>query len=197
MKVNSEVVEINKGKVVLAGSSASGKTSLSLRIQNQKFDTNLQATIQTMYSQIQHKIQNYNVQFGLWDTAGQEKYLSITAMYLRSADIALLVFDQNSPSSFEQIPYWIEQFRAKSNKETLFFLIQNKIDLESRIQQSEVEQLAFSYDMKLFKVSAKTGQGVEALLDSITLQLATTNCNEEQKTIVMQNYKQPGKQCCK
>ena len=38
-------------------------------------------------------LDDVELHFQIWDTAGQEKYLSLIPMYLRGAQVALVVFD--------------------------------------------------------------------------------------------------------
>ena len=44
-----------------------------------------------------YKLGSHQVQFNMWDTAGQEKYRSLTSMYFRDANVALLVYDVTNP----------------------------------------------------------------------------------------------------
>lgn len=43
------------------------------------------------------------MQVKIWDTAGSEKYMSISAVYYRKADGVILVFDVTKPRSFTNI----------------------------------------------------------------------------------------------
>ena len=43
------------------------------------------------------------LQVKIWDTAGSEKYMSISAVYYRKADGVILVFDVTKPRSFTNI----------------------------------------------------------------------------------------------
>lgn len=38
-------------------------------------------------------LNNATLRFEIWDTAGQEKYHSVTPLYYRGAHVALLVYD--------------------------------------------------------------------------------------------------------
>jgi len=39
------------------------------------------------------------IKYQIWDTAGEERFQSLTPMYLRGAHIALVVYDVNSKVS--------------------------------------------------------------------------------------------------
>ena len=59
----------------------------------------------------------------IWDTAGNEKYRSITNLYYHDADVAILVFDVSNSISFEDLDYWLTELSEKVDKENmlLFF----------------------------------------------------------------------------
>ena len=48
-------------------------------------------------------VQDQEMMLALWDTAGQEKYNSLTPMYYREAHGALLVFDITDRDSFDKV----------------------------------------------------------------------------------------------
>ena len=45
----------------------------------------------------------YLLQVKIWDTAGSEKYMSISAVYYRKADGVIFVFDMTRPRSFTNV----------------------------------------------------------------------------------------------
>ena len=49
------------------------------------------------------------MRLNMWDTAGQERFRSIIPLYLRDADVVLLVYDLSDAKSFEHLKnYWID-----------------------------------------------------------------------------------------
>ena len=49
----------------------------------------------------------------IWDTAGSEKYMSISAVYYRKADGVIFVFDVTKPKSFTDIEtVWMQAVEA-------------------------------------------------------------------------------------
>jgi small GTP-binding protein len=58
-----------------------------------------------------------NIKFEIWDTAGQEKYRSITKIFYKDANVAILVYDVSRKESFEEIKnYWYQQVKDNSPK---------------------------------------------------------------------------------
>ena len=55
----------------------------------------------------------YFLQVKIWDTAGSEKYMSISAVYYRKADGVIFVFDVTKPKSFTDIEtVWMQAVEA-------------------------------------------------------------------------------------
>ncbi len=80
----------------------------------------------------------------LSDTAGQEKFRSLSKSYFRNSNAVLFVFDLNKTKSFENIKYWMEIFNDNYNynKETLIYLIGNKKDLEQRVNSDLINNFS-------------------------------------------------------
>uniref|UniRef100_A0A8C0H5Q5 Uncharacterized protein n=1 Tax=Chelonoidis abingdonii TaxID=106734 RepID=A0A8C0H5Q5_CHEAB len=43
----------------------------------------------------------------LWDTAGEERFLSLSNCYYRDADAVLLLYSAQSQLSFDSLPHWV------------------------------------------------------------------------------------------
>ena len=107
-------------KVVLLGEAGVGKTSIISRFIHNKFEENLETTTGASYAgknMIFKEYHNTVVKFEIWDTAGQEKYRSLTQIFYKDASIAILVYDITNEESFDEIQnYWIEQIRESAPK---------------------------------------------------------------------------------
>ena len=81
-------------KVLIIGDSNVGKTSIMLRIVRNEFDEYSMPTLGTGFKvrEIQFK-DNQKMQLSIWDTAGQEKFDSLTKIYFKHAEAALIVYD--------------------------------------------------------------------------------------------------------
>ena len=102
-------------KVVLLGESGVGKTSIISSNINNKSSEALQTTTGASYvskSMTFKEYKNKIIRFEIWDTAGQEKYRSMTQIFYKDAQIAILVYDITNEESFEEIQnYWCDQVR--------------------------------------------------------------------------------------
>ena len=108
-------------KVVLLGESSVGKTSIIARFIDNSFNQNSITTTGASYatkSMLFKDYKNQVIKFEIWDTAGQEKYRSLTQIFYKDASIAILVYDITNESSFDEIKnYWYEQIKECAPKE--------------------------------------------------------------------------------
>ena len=69
----------------------------------------------------------------IWDTAGTERFRTITPMYYRNVDGVLLVYDITDAKSFETINFWVEELNDKSDVANIdLLLVGNKLDLANK-----------------------------------------------------------------
>ena len=70
------------------------------------------------------------MRLNLWDTAGQEKFRSLTRMYYQDAAAAVIVYDSTFRESFDTAARWIQDLREHCSTEGLVIaLAANKCDL--------------------------------------------------------------------
>lgn len=65
----------------------------------------------------------------MWDTAGQEKFKTITSAYYKGAQGIILVFDLTDRRSFDDVKSWIGESEKYGNGEAVKILVGNKCDL--------------------------------------------------------------------
>ena len=107
-------------KVVLLGESGVGKTCIIARFINNTFEENLISTTGASYAGKTMTFDEYNgksIRFEIWDTAGQEKYRSLTKIFYKDAGAAILVYDITRKESYEEIQkYWFNQIKDHAPK---------------------------------------------------------------------------------
>ncbi len=153
------MIKRTKFNVCLLGDSQVGKTCLVNSLKGFPFDENQIATIGVDDVLDEAKFDGKTYKFKIFDTAGQERYKSISSNTVQIADGFLLVFSVCNKESFERISYWINTIEDKVNiKEKVIILIGNKIDMDKRVvTHEEADDFAKSHKMKYFETSAKTG----------------------------------------
>lgn len=87
-------------KIIIVGSSGSGKTSLCKRWINDTYTENSQATIMTEYSHKVYEYQGNAFKIQVWDLAGQDKNIYTTKILTKGAHGTLIVSDVTNEKSF-------------------------------------------------------------------------------------------------
>ena len=161
------VEDLSKLKLIVVGNQGTGKSCILNRFVNETFEENYQATIGLDFQSKNITIHDQDVRLIIYDTAGQEKFRSLIPMYIREAQIILLVYDISDKDSFDAMPNWIQEVKEVLNKEVVFALIGNKMDLESqrKISYEEGKKLAEKNNFVFQEVSAKTGKNFENLFE--------------------------------
>jgi len=152
-------------KLILIGSSGVGKTSILQRYIQKIFNDDYTCTIGVDFFMKSMKIDDKLIKLQLWDTAGTEKFKSITTGYYRGANAAFIVFDLTSRKSFESVSEWIENYYKFSNPdyERHVILIGNKSDLKNEriITEDEIDDFVKLNKIKYFETSAKNGENID------------------------------------
>ena len=159
-------------KFLVLGEGKIGKTSLIERYINKTFKSNYIATIGMDIRRKRLEINNKEVDISITDTAGQERFRSITKMFYKGADGILVGFDLTDRNTFEQVNYWISQIEENSSKDYPISLVLfgNKCDNVENIKVSEedIEQLKDKYKLTFYKTSAKDGTNVQNAFQHLT-----------------------------
>ena len=103
-------------KVVIIGDSGVGKTSMMNRYLFNKFDDEQMPSMGGNSKPHLVTVPNEGqIKLTIWDTAGQEKFRSLTRMYFLDAEAAIIVYDTTFRASFDGARKWLEELRANTN----------------------------------------------------------------------------------
>ena len=158
-------------KIVFLGESGTGaKTCLINQIIYNQFE-NYSSTSTAAYYSTFIQVELGIIKLDLWDTAGQERFRSINRIFIKDSHCAILGYDITNKSSFKEIKnYHYNKVKNILGDESLIYLVANKIDLIDKVEVSEKEAIDYAKEkgIKYFRVSAKTGEGVNELLEDIS-----------------------------
>lgn len=150
---------------MLLGNKNSGKTSIFNRYVYDEFgDTH--STIGAYFGMKQCKIGGEPCNLAIWDTAGEEKFDSLTNFYCRNARVAMLCYDITCLSSFESLRRWITKVKSEAERDCVMIIIGNKLDLvqstpdEREVPREMADKFAKSIGCMLVEASAKTGKHI-------------------------------------
>jgi len=118
-------------KFVITGDAAVGKSSLLVRLTDQRFLANPDPTLGVEFGSKLITIPDEDkiVKLQCWDTAGTESFRSITRSYYRGAAGCLLVYDVTSRKSFLNARTWLADVREHADPNVTCILVGNKVDL--------------------------------------------------------------------
>ena len=151
-----------KFKLIVVGDINTGKSSILNRFTKNVFEEHYQSTIGLDFISKNYTIHNQEVRLVLYDTAGQEKFRSLIPMYIREAQIILLIYDISNKNSFDSIPKWFSDILNVKDDEAVFGLIGNKNDLNDKreVTYEEGKKLADEKNIIFEEISAKTGNNI-------------------------------------
>lgn len=174
-------------KVVLLGESGVGKSCIILRYTNDQYIEN---SVSTILCSTESKLVLLNnnkdlVKFNIWDTAGQEKFRSISRINYRDADVIIFVFDITCPESFQCLKkYWYPQVKINAPKNVLLALVAAKCDLikDSNVDLTEAKTYAEEIKALFKETSSLSNSGINELFQEIAEKiLASGNYKENNK----------------
>ena len=179
MSKNDKTKEIkNNIKVISLGEDGVGKTSIILRYIQNKFNPSQTSTFGATYLIKDIERGNNKYKLYVWDTTGQEKYHSVTKLFVQNANIVILVYSINDINSFKALDYWRKTIKEMLGDNFILAIAGNKYDLINSMSEEEVEKALVPEEKvveyakendSLFKlVSAKEdGVGINGLFDMV------------------------------
>ncbi|TRM61266.1 P-loop containing nucleoside triphosphate hydrolase protein [Schizophyllum amplum] len=187
-------------KFIITGDASVGKSSLLVRLTDQRFLANPDPTLGVEFGSklITIPEENKIVKLQCWDTAGTESFRSITRSYYRGAAGCLLVYDVTSRRSFDNLPTWLADVREHADPHLTCILVGNKVDLcedtegtaakrDRQVTTDEGEMFAREHNLLFVEASAKSGQNVEHAFEQ-----ATRNILDKVRRGVFDDDRSPG-----
>ena len=123
-------------------------------------------------------MENKMIKLNIWDTAGLEKYSSITRSYFRNIAAAIIVFDLTNYTSFLNVYNWYSEIKANClNRDVQFLLVGNKSDKENRIMvtDKEIEETAYKLNIDFVRTSVISNHNINFIFEKIALKVLN-NC---------------------
>ena len=107
----------------------------------------------------------------IWDTAGQEKFRSLTNHYLHGADGIILMYDTTFSDSLQGTKEWFNDFKEKMDLgQVVVALVGNKVD-DFENNQVPIKQAANVKDeigAHIFEeISAKENIKIDQVMENI------------------------------
>ncbi|KAL2060084.1 hypothetical protein VTL71DRAFT_9906 [Oculimacula yallundae] len=120
-------------KIILLGPSGSGKSCLLHRFVKNEWRIVSSQTIGVEFAskiiRVGTGARRKRIKLQLWDTAGTERFRSVSRSYYRGAAGAILVYDITSHKTFTALPSFMNDARALASPNLTLLLAGNKADL--------------------------------------------------------------------
>ena len=190
-------------KVILVGESGTGKTSLINATMGLPFKESLESTTANSFSSKKITVGSKQYILNLWDTIGQEKFRSLTKIFIKDSKIVLLVYDITRLNSFKELDFWYKMIRDILGDDIIVGVCGNKQDLFAREQVKEEEGRKYAEERNIsFKLtSAKNPLSFNKFLDELVKQYTEKfggekNKDDKEKINLSGDKKNDKKKCC-
>ena len=171
-------------KIVLLGDSGVGKTCLISRFISGQFDANVNSTNGASYAskKVEFPELGKSLVLDIWDTAGQEKYKSLTKFFYKDAAMVVLVYDITRRESFDNLKnFWYKEIKEHGEKDIVLGIAGNKSDLydDEAVPEKEAREFADSIGAIFTLTSAQNNSGVNKLFENIGKKFLDPNFQEK------------------
>ena len=156
-------------KIILVGDTQVGKTQILYRFIHKEFQDVSASTIGSDIELFNVELKNKILKLTIMDTAGEERFRSITRGYFTNVPCAIIVYDITNKGTFNSVKQWINDCQSYGSKNIHLILVGNKIDLSDsrKVSKEEGIELANEYCMDFLESSAKTGENIEKIFKKI------------------------------
>ncbi|KAK5662747.1 hypothetical protein OQA88_6154 [Cercophora sp. LCS_1] len=165
-------------KVLLIGPSGAGKSALLTRYCDDEFDPeNSTATIGIDFKIKKLAVRGKAYRLTLFDTAGQERFRTLSTSFYRGAHGVLLVYDISSRASFLTMERWFDEAESNTPDGVALYLVGAKLDKAETSREVPTEEgkaLADKHGARFCEASAKSRENVRRPFVEVVDQIVTT-----------------------
>ena len=192
---NNEVVKNNQNnplynpnkqiynlKMIVLGDIAVGKTSVINRFISNTFSDEHKTSISCEFQEKKLDIDGETgVNLQIWDTAGEERFMSVTKQYYIDSHGVMVIYDLTSKKTFEQMNKWIKNVKDTAPKDIVIMVVGNKSDLINEKVDLGDDLTPFKNEYLYREVSAKNGNNVSLAFEELTQKILETIKEKKEK----------------
>ncbi|MFO7836456.1 MAG: Rab family GTPase [Candidatus Thorarchaeota archaeon] len=147
-------------KIILLGDTAVGKTSLVQRYVYDTFNQDAGRTIGAILHVKTINLKGRTYKLVIWDLGGEESFSELREQYCQHASGAIFVFDTTCPETLQNIDIWLSALHSGAGRVPVI-MVENKIDLETKIPRKQVQEAQSPDTIKLVRTSALEDRNVD------------------------------------
>ena len=165
------MTKIEDIKIITLGNSAVGKSSFILKYTDNSFSQEYLSTLGVDYKHKKIKLKNgKDVRLRIFDTAGQERFKSVSFSFIKKADGVILIYDISDLDSFKAVDNWIKSIRETGKEKLPIILVGNKCDLSDnkrKISLVEGQDKAIEFQIPFYETSCKDGINIKEVFEKL------------------------------
>ena len=193
--------DIKELKMILLGEPGVGKTNIISRYLSGSFNQSSNPTIGSTFGEKIIKKEGVTYSLKVWDTTGQERYNSITKLFVKGSHIVILVYSIDNLQSFEKINFWLNYIKEELQEgKYILGILGNKRDLYEFevVSEEDGKKLAQKKNAVFGLVSAKIDvNGIINYFDTILEEYISKFGNiPDETTIRIEEGGTGNKKCC-
>ena len=142
-------------RIIFVGDPYVGKTALASTLTSNSMPLIYNTTIGIDFFSSLTLLNDVIIKSHIWDTAGQEYYLSIVESYFRDIIAAFIIYDVSDRKTFQNVPRWLKRINNANVTKKFIILIGNKTDLERKVSKEEGKNYAKENDLLFFEMSKR------------------------------------------
>lgn len=184
-------------KIIIVGDSGIGKSCILAMLCEGTFDTLSSPTIGVDFKTKRILVDEHHVKLHLWDTAGLERFRSLTRGYYRNVNAVIFAFDLANIFSLKHLDDWIKEVKSYIDDENVIMMVVgNKCDHQNRISKDIINESFAKYQMEYMKVSAKQNIKIGYLFYKIAERVLMINPTTRYAKSILKLEDKPKKNCC-
>ena len=186
MSDDEEGSDMIKCKITLIGESTVGKTSIIKQYISNIFNRDILSTIggEREYKSI--VINGKKVRLVFWDTAGQEKFRSLSRIFLNKSNIVVFVYDITKRDTFEKLKeiWYPTAIQILGKENVVYGVAANKSDLyeNEEVKYEEGEAFAKSINAIIKETTAMNHKQIEELITDLVKSFLDRGLDEIDQT---------------
>lgn len=134
------MLSLQRVKCTVIGNYGVGKTSLIHRFLNME-PKHTKSTVGIDFFMKTIKVYDEQVRVSIWDTAGAERFHSLTHSYLRDSSIIFIVYDLGNIHFLRNIKMWLQTIEECRVQPVVICVLGNKSDIHETPKKSLKEAL--------------------------------------------------------